>query len=67
MMPRAYRCSALRLRFLSSSPVQSTVVPRAENGRPPCRVRSSSVQSTVVPRAGDDFLKRKKLFENVNA
>ena len=45
MMPRAYRRSALRLRFLSSSPVQST----------------------VVPRAGDDFLKRKKLFENVNA
>lgn len=43
----------------------SQPVPRAKYGRPPCRVRSSSVQSTVVPRAGDDFLKRKKLFENV--
>ena len=37
------------------------------SARPPCRVRSSPVQSTLVPRAGDDFLKRKKLFENVNA
>ena len=45
----------------------SQLVPHAEYGRPPCRVRSSLVQSTVVPRAGDDFLKRKKLFENVNA
>lgn len=45
----------------------SQLVPRTEYARPPCRVRSSPVQSTVVPRAEDDFLKRKKLFENVNA
>ena len=49
----------LRARKQGSSPVQSTVVLRAEYARPPCRVRSSSVQSTLVPRAGDDFLRHK--------
>ena len=43
----------LRARKQGSSPVQSTLVPRAEYGRPPCRVRSSPVQGTTFSDTSD--------------